>query len=157
MYQLEVKWFLIAEMFSPSNGWVVVVDIDAMERAEGPQHRPDKRERVAKAEEVLKQLGVKIGAHPKYGRADIVASHPEHGTYIIEVEGKSSKQKEQAVYSALGQIVLLMSESSANVTYGLAVPDHPEWERQISKVPNRVKQILGLKCFLVSQGRIREI
>ena len=95
--------------------------------------------------------------HPQYGRADVVASHPEKGTSIIEVEGKSSKQKEQAIYSALGQIVLLMSEDNNKVFYGLAVPDQPEWERQLKKIPRRVKELLSLRCILVSKGNVREI
>jgi len=42
---------------------------------------------------------------------------------VIEVEGDSSRQKEQAMYSALGQIVLSMGDSSSEVAYALAVPD----------------------------------
>jgi hypothetical protein len=30
MYQLEVKRYLIELMFNPSDGWKVIVDIDAM-------------------------------------------------------------------------------------------------------------------------------
>jgi hypothetical protein len=95
--------------------------------------------------------------HPKYGRADVVASHPQKGTFLIEVEGKSSKQKEQAIYSALGQIVLLMNEDNNEVFFGLAAPDQPEWERQLKKVPKRVKELLSLRCILVSEGNVREI
>jgi hypothetical protein len=157
MYQLEVKYFLIAERFSPRNGWEVIVDIDPMERAKGTQQKAGKKDRAAKAEQALKQLGVRIGTHPKYGRADIVASHPEHGTYLIEVEGESSRQREQAVYSALGQSLFLMDDYSTDITYGIALPDLPEWERQILKIPSRVKEVLRLKCFLVSQKGIREV
>jgi hypothetical protein len=157
MYQLEVKRYLIELMFNPSDGWNVIVDIDAMERAKGPQHKDGKKQRVVDAEKRLNELGVEIGVHPKYGRADVVASHPKKGTFLIEVEGKSSKQKEQAIYSALGQIVLLMSEHNSKVFYGLAVPDQPEWERQLKKVPRRVKELLSLGCILVSEGNVREI
>jgi hypothetical protein len=157
MYQLEVKWFLIEKMFSPSNGWDVIVDIDPMELAKGPQQRSGKRERAAKAEEALKRIGVKIGAHPIYGRADVVASHPEYGTFIIEVEGKSSRQREQAVYSALGQSLLMMKDNSASITYGVALPGLPEWKQQIVKIPHRIKEMLRLKCFLVSEKEIKEI
>jgi hypothetical protein len=144
-------------MFNPSDGWKVIVDIDAMERAKGSQHKDGKKQRVVDAEKRLNELGVEIGVHPKYGRADVVASHLQKGTFLIEVGGKSSKQKEQAIYSALGQIVLLMNEDNSKVFYGLAVPDQPEWERQLKKVPRRVKDLLSLMCILVSQGNIREI
>ncbi|MBU0967891.1 MAG: hypothetical protein KKA54_16075 [Proteobacteria bacterium] len=139
MYQLEVKHQLVKHLFSPSDGWEVLVDIDAMERAKGPQHKPDKKEKVLAAELALKFLGVDFGSHKEHGRVDIYAAHPEKGVFLIEVEGKSSKQKEQAMYSAIGQIVLMMNTTENDVTYGLAVPDLPEWEHQIQKIPGRVK------------------
>ncbi len=43
---------------------------DAMERCQGAAHPADKRERVIVAEARLRELGVRIGAHPIYGRAD---------------------------------------------------------------------------------------
>ncbi|MDP1780176.1 MAG: hypothetical protein Q8K73_07870, partial [Anaerolineales bacterium] len=104
MYQLEVKRWLVEYRFPPSEGWKVYVDIDSMERANGGQHKPDKKVHAEDAEKALVVLGVTIGSHPNYGRADIVAEHPKHGIYIVEVEGTSSRQKEQAVYSALGQL-----------------------------------------------------
>jgi hypothetical protein len=156
MYQLEVKYQLIRHLFLPSKGWDVLVDIDAMERAKGPQHKPDKKEKVEKAEAALIQLGVKVGAHKQHGRVDVSASHPNKGSYIIEVEGQSSKQKEQAMYSTIGQIILTMKAPRNNFTYGLAVPDTPEWEKQIRKIPEYVKSLLKLKCFLVSANGVRE-
>lgn len=144
-------------MFSPLHDWDVTVDIDAMERAKGPQHKPDKKDRVQHAEKALLELGTRIGVHPRYGRTDVVACHPDHGVFLIEVEGKSSRQKEQSLYSALGQTVLMMVENSDNITYALAVPDQREWEKQILKIPVRIKQILRLKCFLVSKGDVREV
>jgi hypothetical protein len=157
MYQLEVKRYLIELILNPSDGWNVIVDIDAMERAKGSQHEDGKKQRVVDAEKRLNELGVEIGMHPKYGKTDVVASHPQKGTFFVEVEGKSSKQKEQAIYSALGQIVLLMNEDNNKVFFGLAVPDQPEWERQLKKVPRRVKELLSLRCILVSEGNVREI
>jgi len=157
MYQLEVKRYLIELMFNSSDGWKVSVDIDAMELAKGLQQKDGKKQRVVDAEIKLNELGVEIGVHPKYGRADVVASHPQKGTFIIEVEGNSSKQREQAIYSALGQVVLLMSEDNNKVFFGLAVPDQPEWERQLKKVPRRIKELLSLRCILVSEGNVREI
>ena len=156
MYQLEVKYNLVRHQFPPSEGWEVTVDIDAMERAKGPQHKADKKQKVAKAESSLIKLGATIGSHAIHGRVDVSASHPIKGNYLIEVEGKSSKQKEQAMYSAIGQTVLMM-ETNNNNKYALAVPDTPEWEKQIKKIPERVKRLLSLKCFMVSTDGVREI
>ena len=157
MYQLEVKLHLVKHQFPPSEGWEVTVDVDAMERAKGNQHKPDKRGRVEDAEQELVNLGATVAAHPTFGRVDIVAKHPIHGCYLIEVEGQSSKQKEQALYSALGQSILMMGDLPNNTSYGLAVPDAPEWERQVVKIPDRIKKMLNLRVYLVSMDGVREI
>lgn len=91
MYQLEVKRFLVEHMFPPSDGWQVTVDVDAMERARGPQHPEDKKARVQKAERELLALGAIIGIHSDHGRADVVAVHPRKGKFLVEVEGQSSR------------------------------------------------------------------
>jgi hypothetical protein len=135
VYQLEVKRWLIAYRFSPSAGWKVRVDIDAMERAKGGQHKPDKAKRARAAEDALVSMGATIGAHADFGRADIVAEHPKNGLFIVEVEGASSRQKEQAVYSALGQLVLQMHGRKHG--FVLAVPDEASWEKQLQKIPPR--------------------
>lgn len=155
MYQLEVKRWLVAHRFLPSEGWKVYVDIDAMERANGGEHKPDKAVRAKAAEDALVVLGALIGAHPKYGRADIVAEHPTFGTYVVEVEGSSSRQREQAVYSALGQLVLQMQGDEC--CFLLAAPDDESWETQLRKIPAHAKDTLGLKCLLVSQRGVKEI
>lgn len=154
MYQLEVKRWLVADRFPPSEGWTVHADIDAMERANGGQHRPDKAERARIAEAALIEMGVKIGSHPVFGRADIVAEHPVKGLFIVEVEGNSSRQKEQALYSALGQLVLQMDGSPH--TFMLAVPDEPAWERQFLKIPPHARSLLKLTCVLVSENGVRQ-
>lgn len=38
MYQLEVKRWLVEYLFPPNDGWKVLVDVDAMERATGGTH-----------------------------------------------------------------------------------------------------------------------
>lgn len=157
MYQLEVKHLAVEHLFPTFDGWKVIVDVDAMERAKGPQQKPDKKVKVTAAEAALMELGVRIGAHPIYGRVDIAAEHPAKGKFLIEVEGKSSKQKEQAMYSALGQTILMMTSSNPKIFYGLAVPDEPEWERQLIKIPNRIKSLLNLKCYLISVSGARAI
>ena len=54
-------------MFHPRDGWNVLVDIDAMERAKGDQQQPDKKERVEIAEKAIVDAGVSIGVHPGMG------------------------------------------------------------------------------------------
>lgn len=97
-----------------------------------------------------------IGAHPRFGRADVVAEHPAEGTVVVEVEGESSRQKEQALYSALGQAVLLMKDFDEQVRYAVAVPNSPEWERQVEKVPAAVAARLKLRLYLVSESGVKE-
>ena len=154
VYQLEVKRWLVAYRFSPSAGWKVRVDIDAMERAKGGQHKPDKAKRARAAEDALVSMGATIGAHADFGRADIVAEHPKNGLFIVEVEGASSRQKEQAVYSALGQLVLQMHGRKHG--FVLAVPDEASWEKQLQKIPSHARATLGLSCVLVSERGVRE-
>lgn len=96
----------------------------------------------------LIELGAKIGKHPKFGRADVVAEHHEHGLWLVEVEGQSARQKEQAMYSALGQLVLQMKGDPFHCA--IAVPHEPTWERQLAKVPGHARQLLGLSLILVS-------
>lgn len=156
MYQLEVKKLLVAYCFPPADGWDITVDIDAMERGAAGQHPADKKAIAAECEQWLRQRGAKIVAHPLYGRADMVARN-DRATFVIEVEGDSSRQREQAMYSAVGQIVLSMSDPSPSITYGLAVPDTTEWERQLSKIPIRVRDTLRLELFLVSIDGVRRV
>jgi hypothetical protein len=157
MYQLEVKRWLVAYFFPVAEGWDVTVDIDAMERGDAGEHPPEKKATVARCEAWLRQQGVKIVAHPVYGRADLVATREGFGTFVIEVEGDSSRQKEQAMYSALGQIILSMDEVSPTIKYGLAVPDTAQWEAQLNKIPDRVRDVLNLRLLLVSEAGVREI
>jgi hypothetical protein len=157
MYQLEVKRWLVAHMFHRENGWDITLDIDAMERDAAGKHAAGKREIARECEHWLRDNGAKIVAHKVYGRADLVAVHETHGTYVVEVEGDSSRQKEQAMYSALAQIVLSMRTEPGSVTYGLAVPDAPDWEAQVRKVPKLVRDTLNLKLLLVSSAAVREL
>ena len=155
MYQLEVKRYLVEHQFSPTDGWEVTIDVDPMERATGGQHPPGKRERARRAEEWLANAGARIGTHPDFGRADLVAAKPGVATVVVEVEGESSRQKEQALYSALGQTVLLM-RVNGDIRYGLAVPDTPSWERQMAKIPTCVCDRLSLTLWLVGETGVRD-
>ena len=156
MYQLEVKRYLVEHQFPPADGWEVTIDVDAMERARGGQHPPDKQERARRAEDWLRTAGARIGSHPDFGRADLVAARPGLATVVVEVEGDSSRQPEQSVYSALGQAVLLM-RADVDIRYGLAVPDTPAWERQMVKIPAHVADRLSLTLWLVGKTEVREL
>lgn len=147
MYQIEVKRQLVEYRFSPSDGWGVTVDLDAMERGVGGQHPEGKREITERCENWFEAQGIRLGAHPAYKRADIVAEHRNKGTFVLEVEGKSSRQREQAVYTRFDE----------GIRYGVAVPDLSEWERQLNKVPNEVRQRLGLYLLLVSSDGVRTL
>jgi len=100
MYQIEVKRYLIEKRFPPEEGWTITVDVDAMEKGEGNQNPQKKREIAMRQLEWMKKEGVTIAPHPKYGRADIVAEHPKHGLFLVEVEGDTKRQKEQSMVSA---------------------------------------------------------
>jgi len=78
---------------------------------------------------------------------------PEHEETPIH----DIRRYDPVAFSALWQIVLLVSEDNSKVFYGLAVTDQLEWERQLKKVPRRVKELLSLRCILVSEGNAREI
>ena len=156
MYQIEVKYYLVSRRFPDRDGWQVTIHLDGMELGKGSQHPPGKREIAEKCCQRLKEQGVEIGVHPKYGRADVVAEK-QGLTCIIEVEGCSSKQREQAVYSALGQVISQMDQASDAVKYGLAVPDSPEWEKQLQKIPERVRKLLDLELLLVSRTDVRKL
>lgn len=155
MFQLEVKRWVMEHRFSPKNGWKLTVDIDAMERANGGNHPAGKREIAEECERALRDAGAKIVPHPVHGRADMVAEKAGEPTFVIEVEGDSSKQREQAMYSALGQLVRSMGDIDNGTRFMLAVPDSKEWERQIAKIPGRVKHLLKMETALVSDHGIR--
>jgi len=154
MYQIEVKRHLIEKRFNPSDGWVVTVDLDAMEMGKGPYNTQHKRDSALIHRQWMENNGITIHAHKKFGRADVVATHSNHGTVLVECEGDTRKQKEQAIYSALGQLLLQMDGEARR--YGLAVPNSSEWEIQVNKIPNHVKKMLNLTIYLVSDPGVKE-
>ncbi len=155
MYQLEVKRFLVEHGFCPADGWQVTVHVDGMERARGGSHSADKQIRARCTEDWLRNAGVTIGADPDFGAADLVARKRATQTTVVEIEGESSKQKEQALYSVLGQAVTLM-KSDRKTRYGIAVPDISEWERQLEKIPQHIRTQLSLTLWLVGETRVRQ-
>jgi hypothetical protein len=157
VYPLEVKRWLVFHKFPVAERWEVTVDIDSMERGEKGQHPPDKKAIAAECESWLRSQGVKIVPHPLYGRADLVARKDGIGTFVAEVEGDSSRQKKQAMYWALGQVVLSMRDPSPEVSYALAMPDADKWAMQLRKVPSRIMKLLRLQLWLVSETGVRSI
>ena len=157
MYQIEVKRHLIEKRFHPENGWKVTVDIDAMEMGKGNQNSQEKRDIASHHKRWLENAGVSISTHPKYGRVDIVAEHNQYGQFLIEVEGDTRRQKEQSMYSALGQVIIMMKDQHRNITYGIALPDDTAWVTQINKIPEHVCNLLNLRLYLVSGHRVREL
>jgi hypothetical protein len=155
MFQIEVKRWLVNYSFPPNEGWKVTVDIDSMERANGGTHTEGKAEKAREAEAALLEIGAKIGKHPKFGRADVVAEHHEHGLWLVEVEGQSSRQKEQAMYSALGQLVLQMKGEPFYAA--VAVPQDPSWQKQLAKVPGHARQLLCLTFIMVSPSGCSDV
>ena len=148
LYQLEVKLGLARGAFQEA-GWRLTMHVDPMEEGRGGEHPPGKVERADAALRALRELGVVIGTHEQFGRVDVVAEHDKGEIRLIEVEGDSSRQKEQAVYSALGQLLMSMKLWSDSVGYGIAVPDTREWVMQVKKIPTEVTTRLHLWRYLV--------
>jgi len=157
VYQLETKLYLVEQLFNPKDGWRVRIDVDAMELGKGGRHPRGKAEVAQLCVERLIALGATIGADHEYGRADLVARHDQHGVYVVEVEADTTRQKEQAMYSALGQTLLVMKPDTRLVRYGLAVPDDPAWKRQVAKIPIHLLRRLDLEIFLVSPTHVERI
>ena len=123
--------------------------IDPMEKGLGGKHPRGKVKRANDALRQLRTLGVVIGAHKLYGPVDFVAEHPRKATRLIEVEGESGRQREQALYSSLGQLFLSMKIWSEDMEYGIAVPDTREWWRQLQKIPLELTKRLRLWRYSV--------
>jgi len=149
LYQVEVKLGLAKFPFQASTGWRLTMHIDPMERGLGGRHPRGKVKRANEALRELRRLGVVIGTHKLYGPVDVVAEHPRKGTRLIEVEGESGRQREQALYSSLGQLLLSMKIWSDDMAYGIAVPDTREWWRQLQKIPLELTKRLRLWRYSV--------
>src|ERR1041385_5194875 len=117
--------------------------VDPMERGRGGRHSRGKVKRAGVALHELERLGVKVGSHKLFGPIDVIAENGRE-TVLVEVEGESTRQKEQALYSALGQLMLSMKIWNDEVRYGIAVPDTREWWHQLRKIPREVTKRLRL-------------
>ncbi len=131
--------------------------IDPMERGVGGRHARGKIGRAKKALQELRRLGVTIGTHPLYGPVDVVAEHPHEGTRLVEVEGESGRQREQALYSSLGQLLLSMKIWSDDLAFGIAVPDTRKWWQQLQKIPVEVTNRLRLWRYVVRENACTNI
>ena len=149
LYQLEVKLGLARFPFQASAGWRLTMHVDPMERGVGGKHSRGKVKRANEALRQLRRLGVTIGTHNLFGPVDVVAEHPRGGTRLIEVEGESGRQREQALYSSLGQLLLSMKIWNDDMAYGIAVPDTRDWWRQLQKIPLELTKRLQLWRYSV--------
>ena len=154
LYELEVKRYLVEYLFPPTEGWEVTIDVDPMEKDSGGQHSADKKERASRATDWLKEAGVRFGAHPDFGRADLVAAHPRKRTVVLEVKGEATIQKGTAVQQAFGQLAQRM-RADRDVRYGIAVPDARSWESQLRKFPPEVSDLLSVNLWLVDKTGVR--
>lgn len=93
-------------------------------------------------------LALRSASTTSYGRVDLIAHHPERGRHILEVEGYSSRQPDQTMYSALGQLLLNWRGWNEGLRYGIAVPETRRWRRQLTKIPAAVRRALGLELYL---------
>ncbi len=146
MYQVEVKLRLIRKLFSPSQGWVVHCHLDGMELGKGGQQPASKAKIAAQCVAELDALGITRACHAQFPRADVVAIRSSTGeAHLVEVEGTSSRQREQAVYSALGQLLFKMCEAPqlGHLAYGLAVPDEAKWRGYLERIPVTIRRALG--------------
>jgi len=144
LYQLEVKLGLARFPFQASAGWPLTMHVDPMERGVGGRHPKGKAKRANEALRQLRRLGVIIGTHKLFGPVDVVTEHPREGTRLIEVEGESGRQREQALYSSLGQLLLSIKIWNNDMAYGIAVPDTREWWQQLQKIPLELTKRLHL-------------
>ncbi len=51
----------------------------------------------------------------------------------------------------------MIEESSPEIHYAIALPDHPKWEHQALKIPPYVLELLQLEVLLASESGVRRI
>ena len=83
---------------------------------------------------------------------DIEALHPDGRRYVIEAKAEVHLQPQQANYfiGALGELVQRMGDSGA--TYGLALPDNPQYRGLVLRLPPLARTKLGLVVFWVGRA-----
>ena len=89
---------------------------------------------------------------------DFVAEQASSHRHLIEVEGDSSRQKDQALYSCLSQLVMVMKSWGEWDHYGIAVPGTPGWQRQLARIPREVRERLSIDLYVAPpSGPVRHI
>jgi hypothetical protein len=154
LYQLEIKLGLARFVFPPNQGWRLSIHVDPMEIGKGPQQKRGKTGRARRALKQLREMGVTIGTHKLFGRVDLVAEHHHEPVHLVEVEGESRRQRDQALYSSLGQVLLSMKSWSSSFAYGIAVPDTRQWVQQLQRIPTEVTERLRLWRYLVQANAV---
>src|SRR5207253_10206916 len=97
LYQLEIKLGLAKFAFPKTAGWTITMHVDPMEICRGGTHSRGKVGRTRTALKDLRALGVTVGTHKLSGRVDVVAEHRDGALRLVEVEGESATQREQAM------------------------------------------------------------
>lgn len=152
IYQVEVKRHLAA--YLKAKGYEVGVHLDPMEICRGGNHPPGKLEKAEECLEWFGNHGVVCAVDRDYGKADLVARHETMSTLVVEVEGKGSKPKSQALYSALGQLLLRKYGEYPRASFALAVPDDRQWINQLARMPASLCEEQCLALYLVSSDRV---
>ncbi|MGQ0521285.1 MAG: MarR family transcriptional regulator [Actinomycetota bacterium] len=82
---------------------------------------------------------------------DIVATRP-NSRLVLEAKGEVLLQPQQVNYflGALGELVQRMDDPDS--TYGLALPDNPQYRGLVSRLPAFARNHLGLRVFFVSRS-----
>jgi hypothetical protein len=148
MRKVEAKAAVVSGVFPKAAGWRLTVNIDSSERSQG-EGPPEQGEAAVLAEAQLRHLGATIGPHPRFGAKDIVAEHDVLGTLVIKVLGDSGRPDSESLYSAIGQLILLMDGSDSSVSFVIAAPNSEKWIRQLRKIPGAVRDKINLKIWLV--------
>jgi len=154
MYQVLVKRILAERQFSSTQGWQVTVHLDPMEVCRGGVHPEGKIEVAQICLDWFRENNVRAEIDGDFGKADFVARHPTQGTFVIEVEGTSSRIISQAFYSALGQTLVRKNRDLPQAKYGLAFPDTTRWRTFLNSLPPRLFRNVDLKVFLVSDSGV---
>ncbi len=145
----------MARRLRPADGWAVVVNFDVQERGKGNRPSLEKQATYAAVQDALLSDGATIGRDRDYATADLVARHArKRELWIVEVEGHSTGQPGDKVYSAVGQLLTRMRAGSG-AKYGLAV--HAELRTTALKIPTQVRKLLDITIFVVAADRIEEI
>jgi hypothetical protein len=56
---------------------------------------------------------------------------------------------------SLAESSLSMHDASPEIAYALAMPDGEKWAAQLRKVPDRIRKLLRLRLWLVSEAGVR--